>query len=342
MVLENTEGFNLRIPLKPYEAVVHKAADFARYCFSFLPKIGVVKPPPEKPNGVSVIFRSCNDEWVEPSLRSIKDFADEVIAVDASTDDTPAKIKKVAKEEGVNLTFIHLDVPLDSLMGDTETYVYHSNVGLRCTKYRWVAIWDADHIAYTNGPNDIMNLKKFLLNLDPKVYYRVNIGFLYLDGDFFHTGPWGFRVRREVFAFTWAPHVKFYDAGRFEAINFPLYYRRVIVPKIHAVHLVTVKNARYLLYRKYWTDWREEADFQRFPRLEDYVKYRLKNDYNIDSEEEGIKVVFAELAKNLVKCDYLLKNCPEVLRDELANPRYKIIYDENGKIVGRNDITPQK
>lgn len=41
MVLENTEGFNLRIPLKPYEAVVHKAADFARYCFSFLPKSGL-------------------------------------------------------------------------------------------------------------------------------------------------------------------------------------------------------------------------------------------------------------------------------------------------------------
>ncbi|MEM0095055.1 MAG: hypothetical protein QW660_00240 [Candidatus Bathyarchaeia archaeon] len=72
------------------------------------------------------------------------------------------------------------------------------------------------------------------------------------------------------------PNVKFYNAGRFEAINFPLYYRRIIVPRIYAVHLVTVKNARYLLYRKYWTDWRETADFQRFPKLEDYVRYRLK------------------------------------------------------------------
>ncbi|MEM3617010.1 MAG: hypothetical protein QXJ31_03760 [Candidatus Bathyarchaeia archaeon] len=121
-------------------------------------------------------------------------------------------------------------------------------------------------------------------------------------------------------------------------INFPLYYRRVLVPLLHAVHLVTVKNARYLLYRKYWTDWREVADFQQFPRLEDYVKSRLKTDYNIDSEEEGIKVAFAELAKNLVKCDYLLKNCPEVLKHELANPRYKIFYGKNNEIIGRNDI----
>jgi hypothetical protein len=339
MMFEEAEVHDLKLPLKTYEAVVHKIVDCARYCFSFLPKIGVVKPPPERPNGVSVIFRSCNDEWAELSLKSIKNFADEIVAVDASTDDTPARIKKVAKEEGLNLNFIHMNVPLDSLMGDTETYVYHSNVGLRCTRYRWVVIWDADFIAYTSGPNDIMQLKRFLLNLDPKIFYRVNIGFLYLDGDLFHIGPWGFRIRREVFAFTWAPRVKFYNARRFEAINFPLYYRRVIVPQIYAVHLVTVKNARYLLYRKYWTDWRETGDFQRFPRIEDYVKYRLKEDYSVDSEEEGIKVAFAELAKSLKKCNYLLRNCPEILREEMENPRYKILYDENGKIIGRNDIS---
>ncbi|MEM3551307.1 MAG: glycosyltransferase family 2 protein [Candidatus Bathyarchaeia archaeon] len=335
---EENEVPDLKLPLKTYEVLTHKIIDFTRHCFSSLPKIGIVKPMPERPNGLSVIFRSCNDEWAELSLKSIKNFADEIIVIDASTDDTPARIKKVAREEGLNLNFIHMNVPLDSLMGDTETYVYHSNVGLRCAKYRWVIIWDADFIAYTNGPNNIMQLKKNLLDLDPEIYYRVNVGFLYLDGDLFHIGPWGFRIRREVFAFTWAPNVKFYNAGRFEAINFPLYYRRIIVPCIYAVHLVTVKNARYLLYRKYWTDWRENADFQCFPKLEDYVRYRLKKDYNTDSEEEGIRMAFAELAKNLVKCDYLLKNCPEVLKDELANPRYKIIYNENGKIIGRNDI----
>jgi len=131
------------------------------------------------------------------------------VVVDASTDDTPARIKKVAEEEGLNLNLIHMGIPLDSLMRDTETHVYHSNVGLRCTRYRWVVIWDADVIAYTSGPNDIMQLKRFLLNLDPKIFYRVNLGFLYLDGDLFHIGPWGFRIRREVFAFTWAPVLSF-------------------------------------------------------------------------------------------------------------------------------------
>ncbi|MEM3789386.1 MAG: hypothetical protein QXN95_05930, partial [Candidatus Bathyarchaeia archaeon] len=71
MALENNDDFDLKLPLKPYEAVVHRGVDFVRYCFSFLPKIGVVKPPPKRPNGVSVIFRSCNDEWAEHSLKSI-------------------------------------------------------------------------------------------------------------------------------------------------------------------------------------------------------------------------------------------------------------------------------
>ena len=330
---------SLIFPFKSsYERIGWKAMNTARYCFSYLPKVGLVKPPPNRPNGISAVVRSCNDEWIEFSLRSIRDFTDEIIVVDASTDDTPAKVRELAEKEIPKIRLIHLSLPLDMLMGDTETYTYHSNIGLRYAKYRWVVIWDADFIAYTSGPNSIMGLKEILLNLDPKLYYRVNIGFLYLDGDFFHIGPLGFRIRREVFAFTWAPHVKFYDAGRFELIKFPSYYRRIIIPKIYAVHLVTVKNARYLLYRKYWTDWREERDFQRFPTIQEYVRYRLKEDYNIDSEEEGIKRVFAELASNLIKCDYLKENCPEVLRDEIKAPRYKILYDESGRIMGRNDI----
>jgi hypothetical protein len=42
------------------------------------------------------------------------------VVVDASTDDTPARIKKVAEEEGLNLNFIHMGIPLDSLMRETR------------------------------------------------------------------------------------------------------------------------------------------------------------------------------------------------------------------------------
>ncbi|MBS7270656.1 MAG: hypothetical protein KIH10_17695, partial [Candidatus Freyarchaeota archaeon] len=117
---EVVDGFEVKLPLKAYEVVGYKAVNFLRYCCSFLPKIGVVEPPPERPNGITVLVRSCNDEWIEFSLRSIRDFADEVIVVDASTDfETPARIKKVAKEEGLKIDFIHIDVPVDSPMGDT-------------------------------------------------------------------------------------------------------------------------------------------------------------------------------------------------------------------------------
>lgn len=151
-------------------------------------------------------------------------------------------------------------------------------------------------------------------------------------------GHRGFHVRREAFAFTWAPHVKFYDAGRFEQIKFPIYYRRIIIQKVYVVHLATVKMQDTYFIGNIWTDRREERDFQKFPTIQDYVRYRLKRDYDIDSEEEGVKKVFAELASSLIKCDYLKENCPEVLRDEIKAPRYKILYDENGRIIGRNDI----
>jgi len=293
--------------------MLYRVIGWARWCFSYLPCIGLVKRPPRRPNGISAIIRSHNDEWIEYSLKSIKDFADEIIVVDTSTNNTPAKIEKLAEGEGLRIKLLHFDMPLDSYMYDTETYVYQSNIGLRYTNYRWAVIWDSDYIAFTSGNNNILKLKELLSSLDPKKYFHVHIKFIDLYGDLFHTIESGIHIRRERFAFTWSPNLKFYDEGRFERMHFPLYYRRILLPQIHVVHLATVKNAKYLLYRRYWTDWREMRNFQHFPTLQEYVKSKL------------------------IKCDYLLKDCPEVLKDEIKKPRYRILY-RNGKIIGRNDI----
>ena len=56
------ESFDLKLPLKSYEMLGYKALNLLRHCFSFLPKFRLVKPPPERLNGVSVLVRSCNDE----------------------------------------------------------------------------------------------------------------------------------------------------------------------------------------------------------------------------------------------------------------------------------------
>jgi len=317
--------------------MLHEAVGGVRRLCSYLPYFGLIKLPPKRPDGVSVLVRSCNDEWMESSLRSLSDFADEVVVVDASTDDTPAIIRKVAEEEGMKLKLLHLGMPMDSYMGDTETHVYQSNLGLRYANYRWVVVWDGDQIAFTDGPNNILKLKEILLNLDRKKYFHISINFIDLYGDFFHTIRDGIHLRLEAFAFTWSPYLKFRDCGRFERMSFPLHYGRVLIPEIHVVHLATVKQAKYLLYRKYWTDWREKRDFQQFPALQDYVKYRLKTDFDTSSEEEGIKKVFEESASRLIRCDYLLRDCPEMLKDEIKKPRYQILY-RNGQIVGRNDI----
>ena len=47
----------------------------------YLPYIGWV-PKPSRKNGISVMIRTRNEEeWIELSLLSIKDFADEIVVV---------------------------------------------------------------------------------------------------------------------------------------------------------------------------------------------------------------------------------------------------------------------
>ena len=54
-----------------YERIGCNAMNLLCYCFSYLPKVGLIESPPNRPNGISAIVRSCNDEWIEFSLRSI-------------------------------------------------------------------------------------------------------------------------------------------------------------------------------------------------------------------------------------------------------------------------------
>lgn len=66
--------------------------------------------------------------------------------------------------------------------------------------------------------------------------------------------------------------------------------------------------------------------------------YRIKKDWNIEDIEEAARYYVNEiLCKSLVPYDKnQLGEYPELLKKELVNPRYKVIY-KDGKIIGRND-----
>ena len=53
------------------------------------------------------MIRTRNEEeWIELSLLSIKDFADEIVVVDASSDRTPEIVEDTASKYDLNLKFI--------------------------------------------------------------------------------------------------------------------------------------------------------------------------------------------------------------------------------------------
>jgi hypothetical protein len=309
-----------------------------RNALSYLPKLHLV-PKPDRPNGISLIVRNKNEEWIELSLISIKDFADEIIIVDTSTDDTPKRIEKLAKEYALNVKFIRIEDRSGSLLSDGNTYTYQSNLALKNTSYRWIFKWDSDFIARTSGPYNIKKLREKILNLDPSKYYMVYLSFVNLHCDIFHTYPGGVGLSREAHLFTYSPNLQFKNIGRFERLSLPMYYKPLYINEIYIFHLATVKNARRLLFRRYWTDWREANDYNRFPTLIDYVKYRLKLDYGVTDLFEGEKIVVKEICKNAIPYDrQKYGDYPEVLKDELSNPKYLLIYDEAGRLLGRNDI----
>jgi glycosyltransferase involved in cell wall biosynthesis len=321
------------------KSAIRKLASFTvRNVLSYLPKFHLI-PLPNRPNGISLCVRTKNDEWIDLSLKSVKEFADEIVVVDASTDDTPQRIRRVAEEYDINLKLIKIEDRSGSPLSDGETYTYQSNLALKNTNYRWIFKWDGDFIARTSGPYNIKKLRERILKLDPSRYYMIYLSYVNLYGDLFHTIPGGVRLSSEAHLFTYSPVLEFKNVGRFERLSLPKYYKPIFIKEIYIFHLAMVKSSRYILYRRYWTDWREVNDYNSFPTLIDYIKYRLKLDYGISDLSEGEKIVVKELCKKLIPYDkQKYGDYPDVLKDELSNPRYLIIYDENGKIIGRNDI----
>lgn len=303
--------------------------------FCYLPYIGLIQKP-SRENGISVMIRTRNEEeWIELSLISIKDFADEIVVVDTSTDKTTEIIREVAAKYELNLKLICLQNI--SNYEKTNEYAEHSNIALKNTSLRWVLRWDGDFIA----KNSIMKLKKEILSLNSNMYYTISLPVVNLGGDIFHQLR-DAKMNIESRLHTYSDILIYEDRGRFEVLHIPLYYKPsykyILRKKYHIFHMGTLKNARRLLFGRFWTDWRELNDYNKFPILDDYVAYRIKKDWNIANFEEAARYYINEiLCKSLVPYDKnQFGDYPELLKKELENPRYKMIY-ENEKVIGRND-----
>ena len=301
----------------------------------YLPYIGLI-PKPSRKNGISVRITTKNEEeWIGLNLQSLKDFADEIVIVDASTDETPEIIEKVASKYDLNVKLIHCES--DQTAGTAKEHAEHANITLKNTSFRWVVWWEGDYIA----KKSIMNLKGDILSLNPNIYHAISLPAVNLEGDIFNQRRNG-KLNIQSRVHTYSDALIYEDRGRFEVLHIPLYYKQsykyILRRQYHIFHMDTVKSARRLLFRRFWTDWRELRDYYKFPRLEDYVAYRIKKDWNIEDIEEAARYYVNEiLCKSLVPYDKnQFGDYPELLKKELENPRYKVIY-KDGEIIGRND-----
>jgi len=241
-----------------YWKIRRKVSHGIRNITCYLPSIGLVQKPSFRENGISVYMRTKNDEWIDLSLRSIRNFSDEVIVADTSTDQTPKIIEKVASEENIKLKFIKIKEDEKTAMSSVETYVAQSNVALKNTRYKWVFRWEADFVARTSGSCNILNLRKQILSLDNKKYHWIEIPIINLDGDVFHIAQDPITV--EAYACTFSPDLQFKKEPRMEILKAPKYYKVVRVNEFYIFHLRTVKSAKYLLFRRFWDDWKELAE----------------------------------------------------------------------------------
>lgn len=328
-----------------------KAHEALRYIASFAPLVGVVAKPQVRPNGISAIVRiRGEEEWIEPCVFSIREFADEILLLDNGA--SPETQKALDRLQ---------DLRWDSLRIERCSHLDLfdlSNLGLQKACYRWVVRWDADFVAHTSGPGDILGLRRHLLDLDQRRYYVVYLPAVEVAGDFFHQFP-DLRIRIDGQVHTASGSVAYVPVRRtlkvsalctpdrvlrggsmfhavFESLRVPKFYRSLHWKQVSYFH-VNVKSARQMLIRHFWLEWLGEDDFRSFPTLESYVLVQIRNRWGLDNFEEAAQYFMADYCRSLVPFDAeQLGPYPELLLPYLDQPGYRVVY-RNGVIVGRTE-----
>lgn len=299
----------------------------ARMVFSFSPRLFLASSP-KKPKGISIVMRVKDEiDWIRPSIESIKSIADEIVVVDNGSSDGTYEILEevVSGEKGLIKLWRKPDLDHCSL----------SNFALKQTAFRWVFRWDGDMIAHTSGDYNIINLRERLLSLNPKRYYLVYLRHINLSGDLFHQDSKE-MVHIEEYIHSFSEKARYIHPGRFEAIKVPKYYRALFWYEPYSFH-VNVKPVRRMLLRYFWEDWMELKNYERYPKLKDYVDEMIKDEFETDSWEEAEKFCVKRVCGNFIRYDpQIFGPYPDLLKPYLERPKYKLIY-KDGKIIGRDE-----
>jgi len=255
-------------------------------------------------SGISAMICTMNEEdWIEPSILSIKDLVDEYVVIDSSTDRTPEIISEVAKEHGLNLRMNRVEA------GDL---VVARNLALKVSEYKWILHWDADFIAREDMPQHV---KELVDGLDPRRYYLIYWPHICLDGDLFHQNP-NMKLHVEHWLFTYSSKLKYTRVNYHDSLIAPLtHYKTIYINKPLSFHLRTVRSPLRLLYKHLWYMMRKEGLEGKIP-LDKYVKRKIEELYGTSDINEAASIYLKEYVKRLDRYDKaIFGDYPRILKD---------------------------
>lgn len=311
---------------------------------------------------ISANIIAWNEETViDLALRSVKDFADEVILVDnGSTDRTVKYARQYFKRWNLRGKII---VMKNARIYDCRYHAMKESTG------DWICIVDGDHVLNTspNKPN-IHTLRKLA---ERGGQFAYNFLYFHMYGDFRHLDksrvisdfhPMLFRNIPKKLP---APHGRDKKKGVKRARwglrwnNPEFLYPEVNKPEIIGVNLAGMKPSIRMFSRQY-IRYRHRADKPKNLNMIDYALRYSKAKNMRELKQLADRWFIKRLATNTVKIEKGLcieRNCmclkpnrrrmsikiifkdgvgqlPKIIQEELESPRYELIY-KNGKVIGR-------
>ena len=279
---------------------------------------------------VSVSVISWNEEEsIRLALRSVKDFADEVVVLDNGSFDGTVK---AARE-----TLDSLDLP-GEVKVKPGLLMYESRYeAIQMCTGDWVMMLDANLVLRNRGKYSTRTLRK-LAERSGKVIFRCADINLY--GDYLHV-----MRRRPVNV----PHkLFFHNVGEIRPAvppardrpSFPN-LRSVTLDGVWGANLSTVRPAWRVWYRMRQSDWIMDG---RFGSIPEYVERETGK--TLEQVKEISPGWYLQACRNqCIKVEEYfeegLEILPETLR-ELKDPHFEIVY-RDGEIVGRlPDVPPEE
>jgi hypothetical protein len=311
---------------------------FYFYYLPFKDKLNVSREGKPLIKGITAVISMKNESYTLPfCLESLVEIVDQIVIIDNGSEDDSLQKARIFQEKNKNKLEINIIEMPGALLGDCR------EAGLKLSKYQWHLRWDADMVAHTDGPNNMLKLRaKILKDNTPRA---IQLSRLNLYGDLKHTMG---KVKDdgEPFLIWLSKNVYYKEYGKFDTIRVPFYFKQIIEEENFIFHCTSLKSAENLIHRFNYFTWRDfynRYDNNNRPEnISDYEKFKVvRNNYLFATNEtKSLKYRFIRQLVSQFKLFDTNKygKYPKILEEELHNnlQRFTIIY-KNGKPFYRID-----